>query len=78
MGSRVVEAAAAAAVEAVANLAADVRLPSFASLGVDSSDYEKIAAASAKNISTQSNPRPMSIENYMELLKIAGGAKQDL
>jgi len=66
-------AGAAAAVEAVVRLAADVKLPSFASLGVKPADFEKIAAASAKNISTQSNPRPMSAEDYINVLKMADG-----
>ena len=64
---------AEAAVEAVKKLASDVRLPSFSSLGVDPADYDKIAAASAKNISTESNPRPMSHDDYLAVLKMANG-----
>ncbi|MCL2565590.1 MAG: iron-containing alcohol dehydrogenase [Defluviitaleaceae bacterium] len=62
---------AKAAVEAVKQLAKDVALPSFASLNVNPSDYQKIAAASAKNISTESNPRPMKEEDYMAVLEMA-------
>ncbi|MCL1908914.1 MAG: iron-containing alcohol dehydrogenase [Holophagaceae bacterium] len=62
---------AAAAVRAVKQLAADVKLPSFSSLNVDVADYPKIALASAKNLSTESNPRPMSERDYMEVLKMA-------
>jgi alcohol dehydrogenase len=63
--------AAAAAVKAVVKLAADVKLPSFSSLNVDAADYPKIAAVSTKNLSTPSNPRPMSEQDYMEVLKMA-------
>ena len=62
---------AAAAVKAVKQLAADVKLPSFSSLSVDTADYQKIAIASAKNGSNQSNPRPMGEHDYMEVLKMA-------
>jgi alcohol dehydrogenase len=62
---------AAAAVTAVKKLAKDVKLPSFSSLNVKAEDYAKIAIASAKNISTESNPRPMSESDYMQVLKMA-------
>ena len=64
---------AKAAVAAVKQLARDVKLPSFDSLNVNPADYSKIALASAKNISTESNPRPMSESDYMEVLKMAVG-----
>ena len=62
---------AKSAVMAVKQLAKDVKLPPFSSLNVDLKDYEKIAIASSKNISTESNPRPMSEGCYMEVLKMA-------
>jgi alcohol dehydrogenase len=62
---------AKAAVDAVKALAKDVKLPSFASLNVSQSDYSKIAATSAKNLSTASNPRPMTEQDYLEVLKMA-------
>ena len=62
---------ALAAVAAVKQLARDVKLPSFGSLNVRAEDYSKIAAASAKNISTESNPRPMGESDYMEVLRKA-------
>jgi alcohol dehydrogenase len=65
------KAGAAAAVQAVRKLAADVGLPSFASLGVRESDFDRLAEMSAKNISTLSNPRPMSKEDYLTVLKRA-------
>jgi alcohol dehydrogenase len=62
---------ARAAVNAVKALAKEVKLPSFTSLNVSPTDYAKIAAMSAKNISTESNPRPMSEQDYLEVLKMA-------
>ena len=61
---------AAAAVNAVKQLARDVELPFFTSLNVAHSDYGKISEISAKNISTGSNPRPMGPKDYMEVLKM--------
>lgn len=60
------------AVEAVRELALRVNLPEFSSLQVDPAHYPAIAQASAKNISTMSNPRPMSEEDYNEVLRIMG------
>jgi alcohol dehydrogenase len=62
---------AKAAVNAVKTLAKEVKLPSFASLNVNPNDFAKIAAMSAKNISTESNPRPMTEQDYLEVLKMA-------
>ena len=64
---------AQAAVDAVKQFALDVKIPSFASLKIDPSDYSKIAASSAKNISTASNPRPMTEWDYMTVLNMAKG-----
>ncbi|MDR1803905.1 MAG: iron-containing alcohol dehydrogenase [Treponema sp.] len=64
-------AGAVAAVMAVQELAKNVKLPSFASLNVKEEDFPAIAAAAAKNISTGSNPRPMSESDYVEVLKMA-------
>jgi alcohol dehydrogenase len=64
-------AGAVAAVMAVQELAKAVKLPSFASLNVKEEDFPAIAAAAAKNISTGSNPRPMSESDYVEVLKMA-------
>ena len=64
---------AEAAVRAVKQLAIDVKLPSFSSLNVDVENYSKLAAISEKNLSTASNPRPMSEGDYLEVLRIANG-----
>ncbi|MBQ2413157.1 MAG: iron-containing alcohol dehydrogenase, partial [Anaerotignum sp.] len=66
-----VQEGARAAVEEVKQLCKDVKLPAFRELGVDKADFEKIAEMSAVNISTESNPRPMSKEDYMNVLNAA-------
>jgi alcohol dehydrogenase class IV len=57
------------AVTAVQQLAADVRLPKFGSLGVQESDLEELAANSFKNGSNSDNPRPMTQDDYLSLFK---------
>jgi alcohol dehydrogenase len=59
---------AAGAVAAVAQLARDVRLPSFNSFGVDPADFALIAENSVKNGSNPSNPRPMTDADYLAVL----------
>jgi len=59
------------AVERIKKLATEVGLPSFKSLGVKEEDLEKLADMAAKNISTDSNPREMSKEDYLVLFKKA-------
>ncbi|MEL7648018.1 MAG: iron-containing alcohol dehydrogenase [Sedimentibacter sp.] len=68
---KTVEEGAKAAVNAVKKLAVDVKLPLFSSLNVDEKSFEKLAEMSARNISTESNPRPMTKEDYMTVLKNA-------
>ncbi|MBQ1281619.1 MAG: iron-containing alcohol dehydrogenase [Oscillospiraceae bacterium] len=62
---------ARAAVEAVKQLCRDVKLPAFKELGVDKADFEKIAEMSQRNISTESNPRPMDKQDYLNVLNAA-------
>jgi alcohol dehydrogenase len=59
------------AVEAVKKLAIDVNLPLFSSLNVETNDFERLAEMSAKNISTESNPRPMKKEDYLTVINKA-------
>lgn len=66
-----VQEGARAAVEAVKQLCRDVKLPAFRELGVDKADFEKIAEMSVKNISTESNPRPMDKQDYLKVLNAA-------
>jgi alcohol dehydrogenase len=74
-GAGAVAARAQAAVEAVQQLALDLKLPLFAELGVRPKDFPAIAKASARNLSNPSNPRPMNEENYLELLHHMGAEK---
>jgi alcohol dehydrogenase len=57
------------AVEAVQQLAHDVNLPSFRSLGVQEEDFEELAHNSAINGSNKDNPRPMGTDDYLCVLK---------
>jgi alcohol dehydrogenase len=66
---------AQAAVAAVRQLALDLGLPLFPDLGVKQEDYPAIAAASERNGSNSSNPRPMDRGNYLEILNIMGAAR---
>jgi alcohol dehydrogenase len=60
---------ASQAVMAVQQLATDVRLPEFGSLGVQEKDLEELAANSFKNGSNIDNPRPMKKEDYLKLFQ---------
>ncbi len=57
------------AVRAVQQLAADVQLPEFSSLGVQKEDIEELAVNSFKNGSNIDNPRPMAKEDYLNLFR---------
>lgn len=63
--------AAAAAVDAVRVLCSDVGLPAFSSLGIRPSDLDMLAKMSARNLSTESNPRPMRKDDYLEVFRRA-------
>ena len=64
------------AVDAVQKLAKDVKLPLFSDLkGVSPADFDLLAYKSAKNISTESNPRPMDKQDYLNVLQMAWDAK---
>ena len=63
------------AVQAVKDLCKAVGLPSFKSQNVDTADFDELAEMSAKNISTQSNPRPMSKQDYLNVLQMAYDAE---
>jgi len=70
-----IEEGTKAAVEAVKQLCRDVGLPTFRSLGVGEEQFDQIAEMSARNISTDSNPRPMSKDDYMAVLHKAYAAE---
>jgi len=61
------EEGARRAVEAVKQLAVDVKLPSFSSFGVKPEDIEELAYKSYVNGSNIDNPRPMSKDDYLVL-----------
>lgn len=73
MGVQAVADGAAAAVESVRSLCQDVRLPTLSTLGIRRSDLDVLAEMSARNISTQSNPRPMDKNDYLEVFRRAMG-----
>ena len=65
------EAGARMAVNAVKELAKAVALPAFKSLNVAVDDFERLAVMSLKNISTESNPRPMTKDDYLNVINTA-------
>jgi len=56
---------ATAAIRHVQELSKSVELPPFNCLAVSPDDFEEMAAMSARNISTESNPRPMTKDDYL-------------
>ncbi len=64
-----VKEGAGKAVEAVQQLASDVNLPGFRSLGAREKDFEELAHNAAINGSSKDNPRPMGEEEYLWVLK---------
>jgi alcohol dehydrogenase len=62
---------AASAVAGVRALCRDVGLPALSTLGIRESDLDMLAEMSARNISTESNPRPMTKDDYLEVFRRA-------
>ena len=69
-----IEEGARKAVEMVQQLAYDVNLPSFRSLGVKEEDFEELARNSAINGSNKDNPRVMDKDDYLCVLKRLWGS----
>ena len=71
MGLEFVEPAdgASLAVNRVEELAKEVGLPEFRSLGVQAEDLQELAENSARNGSNKDNPRPMSTDDYLKVLQ---------
>ena len=65
------EEGASKAVAVVQQRCLDVGLPRFKFLNVPEQSFGRIAKISARNISTQSNPGPMTVEDYIAVLKMA-------
>jgi len=57
------------AVERVKQLAEEVSLPEFRSLGVKEKDLQELAENSARNGSNADNPRPMTADDYLQVLR---------
>lgn len=55
------------AVEGVRKLNEEIGIPSIDETGLKESDIEMLAETSAKNLSNESNPRPMDKKDYVEL-----------
>ncbi|MCF7949681.1 MAG: iron-containing alcohol dehydrogenase, partial [Spirochaetia bacterium] len=60
---------ASLAVRRVEQLAEEVGLPEFRSLGVQAEDLQELAENSARNGSNQDNPRPMGTDDYLKVLQ---------
>ena len=58
-----------AAVAAVSKLSDDVGIPPFSTLEISESLYQEIAVKSYENLSNASNPRLLSVDDYIEILK---------
>jgi len=66
------EEGAAAAVAEVKRLSADVGIPPFSALEIPESRYRRIAEKSYENLSSASNPRPLSADDYIGILRRLG------
>jgi len=67
------EEGAVAAVEETRRLSEDVGIPPFKTLGIDESEFAEIARKSFENLSNLSNPRVLSIDDYLEILRKLNG-----
>jgi len=67
------EEGARMAVQRVKDLAREIQLPDFRSLGVREEDLQEIAEKSARNGSNKDNPRPMNTDDYLKVLGILYG-----
>jgi alcohol dehydrogenase len=57
-----------AAVSATQKLSDDVGIPPFQSFGIAKSEFREIAVKSFENLSNASNPRVLSVDDYIEIL----------
>jgi alcohol dehydrogenase class IV len=64
------EAAALEGIKAMQQLCDDVKIPRMRDLKeINPDDFEAIAVASEANVSTPSNPRPVTAKEYLEIIK---------
>jgi len=57
------------AVNRVKEMVRENGLPSFSSLGAEEADFQELAEKSERNGSNKDNPRPMTAEDYMTVLR---------
>lgn len=67
--------AAALGIKRIRELSKEIGLPDFQSLNVKEEDLEVLAGMSSNNISTESNPRRIDKQGYLELFRKAYGAE---
>lgn len=63
------EEGAAAAVDEVRRLSEDVGIPPFSSFGIPESEFREIAEKSFENLSNASNPKVLTVEDYLVILE---------
>lgn len=63
---------AARLLDAIRDLAQAIGIPRFSELAVPQSDYGRLAELAVQNGSNESNPRPMQVEDYRQILERAG------
>ncbi len=66
---------AGALIKKIKGLTRSLSIPSFRDLGIPDGDFVSIAQKSFENNSNASNPRPMSADNYLAILKRAYKAR---
>ncbi|MCE5201857.1 MAG: iron-containing alcohol dehydrogenase [Synergistaceae bacterium] len=64
---------AAALVAAVRKMSEDVGIPPFSTFNIPRSAYREIAQKSFENLSNASNPRPLSVDDYVVILERLSG-----
>lgn len=62
-------------IERIRKLSKEIGLPGLRSLNIREEDLEELAVMSAKNISTESNPRKIDKQGYLELFRVAYSAE---
>jgi alcohol dehydrogenase len=63
--------AAQALIEEISSLSQSLHIPSFSSLSIPQDQFEEIARRSVMNNSNSSNPRKMTVSDYMSILTMA-------
>jgi len=61
------EVAAIKGIEKIRDISLQIGLPKFSALGISPDDFHKLAEMSFKNGSNNSNPKPMTLDDYEAL-----------